>query len=215
MPKIETVISKNAILDFYLAVFGVLELFKDSHFLWGFRGLPPRRRGSGQRSGRAGEGVPLHLIVLRNRLWYHQLNTFLVGKKMIVSTRGRYALRVMIDLAENGVQERIPLKEIAERQNISQKYIEAIMTLLSKNSFVDAVHGKGGGYKLNRKPEEYKVGEILRLTEGTLAPVACLEENAEPCPRKDECRTIPMWTKLDDLIENYLDTVTLADLMRK
>lgn len=134
---------------------------------------------------------------------------------MIVSTRGRYALRVMIDLAENGVQERIPLKEIAERQNISQKYIEAIMTLLSKNSFVDAVHGKGGGYKLNRKPEEYKVGEILRLTEGTLAPVACLEENAEPCPRKDECRTIPMWTKLDDLIENYLDTVTLADLMRK
>ena len=134
---------------------------------------------------------------------------------MIVSTRGRYALRVMIDLAENGVQERIPLKEIAERQNISQKYIEAIMTLLSKNSFVDAVHGKGGGYKLNRKPEEYKVGEILRLTEGTLAPVACLEENAEPCPRKDECRTIPMWTKLDGLIENYLDTVTLADLMRK
>ncbi len=134
---------------------------------------------------------------------------------MIVSTRGRYALRVMIDLAENGVQKRIPLKEIAERQNISQKYIEAIMTLLSKNSFVDAVHGKGGGYKLNRKPSEYKVGEILRLTEGTLAPVACLEENAEPCPRKDECRTIPMWTKLDDLIENYLDTVTLADLMRK
>ena len=134
---------------------------------------------------------------------------------MIVSTRGRYALRVMIDLAENGVHERIPLKEIAERQNISQKYIEAIMTLLSKNSFVDAVHGKGGGYKLNRKPEEYKVGEILRLTEGTLAPVACLEENAEPCPRKGECRTIPMWTKRDDLIENYLDTVTLADLMRK
>jgi len=134
---------------------------------------------------------------------------------MIVSTRGRYALRVMIDLAENGVNERIPLKEIAERQNISQKYIEAIMTLLSKNSFVDAVHGKGGGYRLNRKPEEYKIGEILRLTEGTLAPVACLEKNAEPCPRKDDCRTIPMWTKLDGLIENYLDTVTLADLMKK
>ena len=134
---------------------------------------------------------------------------------MIVSTRGRYALRVMVDLAENGVNERIPLKEIAERQNISQKYIEAIMTLLSKNSFVDAVHGKGGGYRLNRKPDEYKVGEILRLTEGTLAPVACLEKNAEPCPRKDECRTIPMWIKLDGLIENYLDTVTLADLMKK
>lgn len=134
---------------------------------------------------------------------------------MIVSTRGRYALRVMVDLAENGVNERIPLKEIAERQNISQKYIEAIMTLLSKNSFVDAVHGKGGGYRLNRKPDEYKVGEILRLTEGTLAPVACLEKNAEPCPRKDGCRTIPMWIKLDGLIENYLDTVTLADLMKK
>ncbi len=134
---------------------------------------------------------------------------------MIVSTRGRYALRVMVDLAENGADERIPLKEIAERQNISQKYIEAIMTLLSKNLFVDAVHGKGGGYRLNRKPDEYKVGEILRLTEGTLAPVACLEKNAEPCPRKGDCRTIPLWTKLDGLIENYLDTVTLADLMKK
>lgn len=134
---------------------------------------------------------------------------------MIVSTRGRYALRVMVDLAENGVQDRIPLKEIAERQNISQKYIESIMTLLSKNNLVDAVHGKGGGYKLNRKPEDCKVGEILRLTEGTLAPVACLEKDAEPCPRKSECRTIPLWTKLDDLIENYLDSVSVADLMRK
>ena len=90
---------------------------------------------------------------------------------MIVSTRGRYALRVMIDLAQNIEQDRIPLKEIAERQNISKKYIEAIMTLLSKNHFVDAIHGKGGGYKLNRKPDEYKVGDILRLTEGSLAPV--------------------------------------------
>lgn len=134
---------------------------------------------------------------------------------MIVSTRGRYALRVMVDLAENGVQNRIPLKEIAERQNISQKYIESIMTLLSKNNFVDAVHGKGGGYKLNRKPEDYKVGEILRLTEGTLAPVACLEKNAQVCPRNSECRTLPLWTKLDDLIENYLDSVSIADLMKK
>lgn len=131
---------------------------------------------------------------------------------MIVSTRGRYALRVMIDLAEHLDQERIPLKEIAERQSISQKYIEAIMTLLSKNNFVDAVHGKGGGYKLNRKPEEYKVGEILRLTEGSLAPVACLASGADPCPKKDVCKTLPMWSKLDDLVENYLDSVTLADL---
>ncbi|MBR4179986.1 MAG: Rrf2 family transcriptional regulator [Treponema sp.] len=138
---------------------------------------------------------------------------------MIVSTKGRYALRVLTDLAEqeakNKDTQRTPLKEIAERQDISQKYIEAIMTLLSKNGFVDAVHGKGGGYKLNRKPEEYKIGDILRVTEGTLAPVACLEKNADACPREKECRTIKMWTKLDDLIENYLDSVTIKDLMRE
>jgi len=133
---------------------------------------------------------------------------------MIVSTKGRYALRVMIDLAEQNTQERTPLKEIAERQGISQKYIEAIMTLLSKNGFVEAVHGKGGGYKLNKKPEEYRVGDILRLTEGSLSPVACLEKGAPECPRKDICRTLPLWTKLDDLVENYLDSVTLADLMK-
>lgn len=120
----------------------------------------------------------------------------------------------MIDLAENSNQERIPLKEIAERQGISQKYIESIMTLLSKNKFVDAVHGKGGGYKLNKKPQEYRVGDILRLTEGTLAPVACLEKNAPPCDRKKFCRTLPMWTKLDKLVEDYLDSVTLSDLTK-
>ena len=133
---------------------------------------------------------------------------------MIVSTKGRYALRVMIDLAEQHTQDRTPLKEIAERQEISQKYIEAIMTLLSKNGFVEAVHGKGGGYKLNKKPEEYRVGDILRLTEGSLSPVACLEKGAEECPRKASCRTLPLWTKLDELVEKYLDSVTLADLMR-
>ena len=133
---------------------------------------------------------------------------------MIVSTKGRYALRVMIDLAENNNQERIPLKEIAERQEISQKYIEAIMTILSKHGFVDAVHGKGGGYRLNKKPEDYRVGDILRLTEGSLSPVACLEAGAEECPRKAECRTLPMWTKLDELVEGYLDSVRLSDLMR-
>lgn len=132
---------------------------------------------------------------------------------MIVSTKGRYALRVMIDLAEHSEDGRTPLKEIATRQDISQKYIEAIMTLLSKNGFVDAVHGKGGGYKLNKKPEEYRVGDILRLTEGTLAPVACLETNAAECPRKHQCKTLPLWTKLDELVENYLDSVTIADLM--
>lgn len=133
---------------------------------------------------------------------------------MIVSTRGRYALRVLIDMAEHKDQERIPLKEIAERQDISQKYIESIMTLLSKNGFVDGVHGKGGGYKLNRDPKEYKVGDILRLTEGTLAPVTCLQKGAEPCPKKDKCRTIPMWSKLDSLIEDYLDSVSIAQLIK-
>ncbi|MCQ2591054.1 MAG: Rrf2 family transcriptional regulator [Treponema sp.] len=134
---------------------------------------------------------------------------------MIVSTRGRYALRVLIDMAEHMNDERIPLKEIAERQEISQKYIESIMTLLSKNGIVDGVHGKGGGYKLNRTPEEYKVGDILRITEGTLAPVMCLEKGAAPCQKKEKCRTLPLWSKLDDLIENYLDSVSLKDLMKE
>ncbi len=134
---------------------------------------------------------------------------------MIVSTRGRYALRVMIDLAEHHSDDRIPLKDISSRQGISQKYMEAIMTLLSKNGFVDAIHGKGGGFKLNRSPEQYKVGEILRLTEGTLAPVACLQENAEDCDRASECRTLPMWAKLNSLVNDYLDSVTIADLMKK
>lgn len=134
---------------------------------------------------------------------------------MIVSTKGRYALRVMIDLAEHTDDERIPLKEIAIRQDISQKYIEAIMTLLSKHNLVDGVHGKGGGYKLNRKPEDYKISDILKVTEGTLAPVACLECGAEPCPKKEVCRTLPMWQKLDTMINSFFDGITLADLCKK
>jgi len=133
---------------------------------------------------------------------------------MIVSTKGRYALRVMIDLAENAKDGRIPLKEIAIRQDISQKYIEAIMTLLSKHNLVDGVHGKGGGYKLNRKPEDYKVSDILKVTEGTLAPVACLECGADPCPKKDTCRTLSMWKNLDTLINDFFDGVTIADLCK-
>ena len=134
---------------------------------------------------------------------------------MIVSTRGRYALRVLVEMAEHSSDERIPLKEISEKQGISQKYMESIMTLLSKNGFVDAIHGEGGGYMLNRKPEEYRIGDILRLTEGTLAPVACLEKNAEQCPKQNVCRTVGMWRKLDELIESYLDSVTIADLMKE
>lgn len=134
---------------------------------------------------------------------------------MLISTRGRYALRVMTDLAEHNSEGYIPLKDIAGRQGISQKYMESIMTLLSKNNFVDGIHGRGGGYRLNRKPEEYRIGDILRLTEGTLAPVACLECGAKPCDREAECRTLPMWSKLDAMINEYLDGVTIADLCRR
>ncbi len=131
----------------------------------------------------------------------------------MISTRGRYALRVLVDLAEHPTGDYIPMKEVAARQNISLKYIGAIMPLLAKANLVEGVHGKGGGYRLHRGPEEITVGEILRLTEGSLAPVACLEKGAAPCPRAAGCLTLPMWTKLDGMIETYLDSVTLKDLL--
>lgn len=134
---------------------------------------------------------------------------------MIVSTRGRYALRVMIDLAEQNLEEYIPLKDISERQQISLKYMESIMTTLSKAGFVDGIRGKSGGYKLNRKPEEYRVREILELTEGSLAPVACLECDAPKCEKKENCRTISLWEDLYKNITTYFDSKTLADLMKK
>lgn len=132
---------------------------------------------------------------------------------MIISTRGRYALRVMLDLAENGNGDYIAMKKIAERQGISLKYLERILPVLTQNEIIEGVQGKGGGYRLTRTPDEYRVGEILRLTEGDLAPVSCLECGAEPCKRRDDCRTFPMWTKLNNMIEDYLDSVTLADLL--
>ena len=133
---------------------------------------------------------------------------------MLISTRGRYALRVLIDLAEHTGGGYITLRDIVKRQDISQKYVESIMTMLSKNNLVEGVHGKGGGYRLNREPDEYSVAEILKITEGTLAPVTCLEEGAKPCPRAAECRTLPMWDKLNAMITDYLDSVSLADLMQ-
>ena len=133
---------------------------------------------------------------------------------MLISTRGRYALRVMIDLAEQGGTGFIPLKDISKRQHISQKYLESIMTTLSKNGFIEAVHGKGGGYRLNRPLEEYKVGDLLLLTEGTLAPVACLQCGAQPCEKADTCRTLPMWTNLHNMITSYLGSVSLADFIK-
>ena len=130
----------------------------------------------------------------------------------MISTRGRYALRVMIDLADQDEEAYTPLKEVAERQRISKKYIEAIMTSLSKAGLVDAAHGKGGGYRLNRKPREYTLGEILRVTERDLAPVACLEHGAAPCEYAGNCKTLPVWDKLNLMINEYLDGVTLEDL---
>ena len=133
----------------------------------------------------------------------------------MVSTRGRYALRVMIDLAENGSTGYIPMKEVAERQGISLKYLERILPALTKNGLVEGVQGKGGGYRLSRTPEEYTLWEILVLTEGDLAPVACLECGSAPCDRAGDCPTLPVWTELDRRINDYLDSVTLADLVKK
>ena len=133
----------------------------------------------------------------------------------MISTKGRYALRVMIDLAEHCNGEYIPMKDVVKRQQVSQKYVERIMTMLSKANFVEAVHGKGGGYRLNRSPDEYIVGDILRLTEGSLAPVACLDCDAEACERADQCRTLPMWKELNNRITDFFDGITITDLMKK
>lgn len=132
---------------------------------------------------------------------------------MLVSTRGRYALRVMIDLAEHCGGEYVPMKAVAERQNLSLKYIERIMPVLTKNKLVEGVHGKGGGYRLTRSPSEYKIGEILRLTEGDLAPVSCLECSAKQCDRAAECKTLPMWKGFHDMANKYFDSITLEDLI--
>ena len=133
---------------------------------------------------------------------------------MMISTRGRYALRVMLDLAEHTGEGYIPMKEVADRQGISLKYLERIMPALSKNNLVEGVHGKGGGYRLSRAPEHYTVGEILRLTEGELAPVACLECGADPCSRKADCKTIAMWNRFFKLTNEYFDSISIADLLR-
>ena len=134
---------------------------------------------------------------------------------MLISTRGRYALRIMIDLAERGSVGYTPMKEVAQHLGISLKYIEQIIPVLSRNGRVVGVHGKGGGYRLCRAPEAYTVGEILRLTEGDLAPVACLECGSAPCPRAAECRTVGMWNRFQQLIDEFFDDITIADLMRE
>ena len=133
---------------------------------------------------------------------------------MLVSTKGRYALRVMIDLAEHQADGFIPLKAIAERQEISEKYLENIIKLLVRAKLLTGVRGKGGGYRLAKAPEQYTVESILRITEDSMAPVSCLDANADACSRSAECRTLPMWRGLDELINNYLDNITLADLVQ-
>lgn len=132
---------------------------------------------------------------------------------MLISTRGRYALRVLLDLAENQDKGYIAMKKVAERQELSLKYIERIMPVLSKNHYVEGVQGKGGGYRLVKNPKEYRIGDILRLTEGTLAPVACLEYNSKTCQREKTCKTLPMWREFYQIINDYFDNITLADLM--
>ena len=132
---------------------------------------------------------------------------------MLISTKGRYSLRVMIDLAEHQAEGFIPLKLIADRQEISEKYLERLIKLLVKANLLVGLRGKGGGYKLTKAPEQYTVGSILRLTEESLAPVSCLEPGAPPCARAASCRTLSLWQGLDKVINDYLDHITLADLM--
>ena len=132
---------------------------------------------------------------------------------MLISTRGRYALRIMLELAQYDQSPYMPLPLIAEKQGISEKYLESIVSLLVKGGLVEGVRGKGGGYRLRRPLQDYSAGEILRLTEGSLAPVSCLEGAENACPRAGQCHTLPMWTKLEGLINSYLDSVTLADLL--
>jgi len=132
---------------------------------------------------------------------------------MMISTRGRYALRVLVDMAENQGDGYLPLKEIAARQEISEKYLESIIKVLVQHKLLAGLRGKYGGYRLTRPPEEYTVYSVLTLTEGSLAPVACLDPEAEECARMAVCRTLPMWQKLNDLIRDFFEGVTIADLM--
>ena len=131
----------------------------------------------------------------------------------MISTRGRYALRVMIDLAENNTGEYIPLKDIAERQEISKKYLEIIVKDMVTGGLIVGASGKGGGYKLVKKPEKYTVGEILELMEGTLNSVVCLADKKYTCTRKKHCKTLPMWKEFDALVHDYFYGKKLTDLL--
>lgn len=131
----------------------------------------------------------------------------------MISTKGRYSIRILLDLAEHRNGGYIPIKEVAARQEISLKYVEKLMPALKNAGLIDSTHGIGGGYRLTREPDEYTLWEILRLAEGDLAPVACLQENAAACSRAAECRTLPVWEKYYELTKDYFSGITLADLM--
>ena len=132
---------------------------------------------------------------------------------MKISTKGRYALRLMIDLAKNYDGKYITLKEVSKRQDISIKYLEQITTQLCKVGYLNSVRGPKGGYKLAKEPREYTAGDILRVTEGSLAPIACLEAEENSCSRNGSCATLPFWKGLYNVIENYVNNVTLEDLL--
>ena len=131
---------------------------------------------------------------------------------MKISTKGRYALRVMIDLAVNDKGDYVSLKDISNRQEVSLKYLEQIMAMLNKAGYVKSTRGNNGGYRLAKSPEEYKVGDILRKTEGDLAPIACV--NGEECGKRENCKTFKFWQGLDNVINEYVDSKTLADLRK-
>ena len=133
---------------------------------------------------------------------------------MLISTKGRYALRILIDMAEHQTAGHITLQEIAQRQDVSEKYLESIVRELVKKGIVTGQRGKGGGYRLCRSPEQITTGEVLRIMEGSLAPVACLTEDAVPCNRAAQCRTLDFWKGLRDVIDNYTRSYTIADMMR-
>lgn len=132
---------------------------------------------------------------------------------MKISTKGRYALRMLLDLAQHMEQGYVPLKDIAERQNLSKKYLEQIVPVLNKSEMLQTNRGFQGGYRLAKAPDEYTVGEILRLTEGNLAPVACLADDPNQCLRREECITLPVWEGLYRAIAEYLDSITLQDIL--
>jgi len=134
---------------------------------------------------------------------------------MKISTRGRYALRLMLDLALNASEQYVTIKSVSERQEISYKYLEQIITVLSRAGYVKSIRGSQGGYKLARPAEEYTVGMILRLIEGSLVPVACMEDEPNQCPRSASCVTLDVWKQLSAAINNVLDSITLADLVEK